>query len=59
MFGISDPGIWLAYLLEVLCLLFAAWYGIRFWNQDDEKDSGKESKSAHSKSHTKNTNELL
>ncbi|HKL91689.1 MAG: hypothetical protein PHQ26_04010 [Bacteroidales bacterium] len=38
MFGIPDPGVWLAYVLEIACLLFAAWYGIRYWNQDDTKN---------------------
>lgn len=57
MFGISDPGIWLAYLLEVLCLLFAAWYGIRYWNQDDETHSDKDStKSNSSRIHNKKAN---
>ena len=41
MFGISDPGIWLAYLLEILCLVFGAWYGIKYWNQDDDIDSSR------------------
>ncbi len=42
MFGISDPGIWLAYLLEILCLVFGAWYGIKYWNQDDETSSSQQ-----------------
>jgi hypothetical protein len=36
MFGIDDPGIWLAYLLALLCLAFALWYGISRWNKQDE-----------------------
>ncbi|MDD2559734.1 MAG: hypothetical protein PHE04_03585 [Bacteroidales bacterium] len=42
MFGISDPGIWLAYLLELLCLVFAVWYGIKYWNQDDGDESSQQ-----------------
>ncbi len=42
MFGISDPGIWLAYLLEILCLVFGAWYGIKYWNQNDETTSSRQ-----------------
>jgi hypothetical protein len=36
MFGIDDPGIWLAYLLALLCLAFSLWYGISRWNKQDE-----------------------
>ena len=46
MFGISDPGIWLAYLLELLCLVFAVWYGIKYWNQDDEISSAQDTDDA-------------
>ena len=35
MFGIDDPGIWIAYLLIVLCLIFSIWYGIKKWNSED------------------------
>lgn len=28
MFGISDPGIWLAYLLALVCLFYSIWFGI-------------------------------
>lgn len=38
MFGINDPGIWLAYLLAFICLLYSIWFGITHWNKD-EKDS--------------------
>lgn len=38
MFGINDPGIWLAYLLALFCLFFSIWFGITHWNKDD-KDS--------------------
>ena len=36
MFGISDPGIWLAYLLAFACLLFI-WFGITTWNKEDDE----------------------
>jgi len=35
MFGISDPGIWLAYLLALVCLFYSIWFGITHWNKDD------------------------
>lgn len=38
MFGINDPGIWLPYLLAVVCLLFSAWWGISKWNEEDPSD---------------------
>ena len=33
MFGISDPGIWLAYLF------YSIWFGITHWNKDDEEST--------------------
>lgn len=39
MFGIDDPGIWLAYLLAVACLIFSIVFGITHWNKDDKDDS--------------------
>ena len=38
MFGIDDPFIILPYLLSVVCVVFAAWFGLKYWNKDDEKD---------------------
>jgi hypothetical protein len=38
MFGISDPGIYLAYLLVFLCTAFAVIYGIINWNKGGEID---------------------
>lgn len=38
MCGIEDPLIYLPYLLSVGCVLFAAWYGIKYWNKDNDKD---------------------
>ena len=35
MFGIDDPFI---ILLSVVCVIFAAWFGLKYWNKDDEKD---------------------
>ena len=37
MFGIPDPQIWLVYILSVICVAFAAWFGIKFWNEEDEE----------------------
>jgi hypothetical protein len=36
MFGIEDPGIWIAYLLAFICLVFAIWYGVSRWNKDEK-----------------------
>lgn len=38
MFGIEDPGIWMAYLLAFACLIFALWYGLSRWNQEEDTD---------------------
>ena len=37
MFGIDDPGIWIAYLMAFLCLAFSIWYSFSNWNKDEEK----------------------
>ena len=37
MFGIPDPQIWIVYLLSVLCVVFSAWFGIKYWNEEDEE----------------------
>jgi len=39
MFGIEDPGIYLAYLLAFGCLLFSVWFGITRWNKEDKDDT--------------------
>jgi hypothetical protein len=42
MFGIDDFLICLPYLLAILCVGFAAWYGISNWNKNEnEKDESK------------------
>ena len=38
MFGIDDPFIIMPYLLSVVCVIFDAWFGLKYWNKDDEKD---------------------
>jgi hypothetical protein len=38
MFGIDDSLIYLPYLLAVICVGFATWYGISNWNNENEKD---------------------
>jgi len=35
MFGIDDPGIWIAYMLIAACVLFAVIFSIKSWNQED------------------------
>ena len=34
MFGIEDPGIWLAYLLIIVSTLVCVVYGVVNWNKD-------------------------
>ena len=36
MFGISDTGIWLVYVLIVLCVAWSIWFGVKNWNKEDE-----------------------
>jgi hypothetical protein len=36
MLGIEDPGVWLAYLLCLLCVAFCVVYGAVNWNKGDE-----------------------
>lgn len=38
MFGISDPWIWGVYLLSFICVAWSVWFGIKYWNKDDERD---------------------
>jgi TRAP-type C4-dicarboxylate transport system permease small subunit len=38
MLGIPDPGIWLAYLLAALCVIFAIWFSAKYWNEEDKND---------------------
>lgn len=42
MFGIDDPGIWLAYLLAFVCLIFSVGYGIVYWDKDSKSENDKE-----------------
>ena len=37
MFGIDDPFIILPYILSVICVIFAAWFRLKSWNEDDDK----------------------
>ena len=37
MFGIDDPGIYIAYLLIAGCLIFSLVYGIMKWNEEEEE----------------------
>ena len=38
MFGIEDPGIYIAYLMMAGCLIFSIGYGIAKWNEKEEED---------------------
>lgn len=42
MFGINDPGIYMAYLLAFACVAFAIWFGITRWNKDDNDSNNSE-----------------
>jgi hypothetical protein len=42
MFGHLRTRHLVAYLLELLCLVFAVWYGIKYWNQDDGDESSQQ-----------------
>lgn len=42
MFGISDPGIWIVYLLSILCTVGSIIFGIIYWNKEDENDTKEE-----------------
>lgn len=48
MFGIHDPGIWLAYLLALASLAYSIVFGIVMWNKDDT-DSTRDADSIHPK----------
>lgn len=38
MFGIADPGIWIVYLLSILCVISSVIFGVVYWNKEDEND---------------------
>lgn len=38
MFGIDDPLIYLPYVLSVACVIFSLFYGVKYWNKDNDKD---------------------
>jgi hypothetical protein len=38
MFGIDDPGIYIAYLLGIGCLVFSIFYGVAKWNEKEDDD---------------------
>ena len=35
---IGQVSIFTHYLHTVVCVIFAAWFGLKYWNKDDEKD---------------------
>lgn len=51
MFGISDPSIWIVYLLSILCVIGSVVFGIITWNKkdDDEKQENKDNSNNKSK----------
>lgn len=36
MLGISDPQVWLAYVLSILSAMLCVGYGIAHWNKGDD-----------------------
>lgn len=38
MFGISDPWVWMTYVICIAALLFSVVYGILRWNKDSDDD---------------------
>ena len=46
MFGISDPSIWIVYLLSILCVIGSIVFGILTWNKKDKEELDNESKSS-------------
>lgn len=49
MFGIHDPGIWLAYLLALASLAYSIVFGIVMWNKDEDTPPMRDADSIHSK----------
>ncbi|MBP5503954.1 MAG: hypothetical protein IKR94_03810 [Bacteroidales bacterium] len=45
MFGISDPSIWIVYLLSVLCVIGSVVFGVITWNKKDKEDQEDNKKS--------------
>lgn len=45
MFGIEDPGIYLAYVAAIGCVIFALVFGIKRWNKDYDDETPKKRKS--------------
>jgi hypothetical protein len=40
MLGISDPWVWMTYLICLIALLFCGIYGYINWNKDSDDDDG-------------------
>ena len=38
MFGISDPWVWMTYVICIVSLIFCIIYGILKWNKDSDDD---------------------
>ena len=46
MFGISDPSIWIVYLLSILCVIGSIVFGILTWNKKDKEELDNEKSSS-------------
>lgn len=49
MFGIHDPGIWLAYVLAFACAIYSIWFGITQWNRDDKEETNNKQENTNHK----------
>ena len=38
MFGISDPGVWMTYIICIAALIGCSVYGYLNWNKDSDDD---------------------
>jgi hypothetical protein len=38
MFGISDPGVWITYVICIAALAASCIYGYLYWNKDCDDD---------------------
>lgn len=49
MFGINDPGIWLAYVLAFACAAYSIWFGITHWNKEDKEEANQKQENTNHK----------
>ncbi len=38
MFGISDPGVWMTYVICIISFIGCVIYGYLYWNKDSDDD---------------------